>query len=134
MKNEEIKRIILLFEDKKIKAVEAIDQINKISNKNLTEDDLLSYWKHTTLDDFIKLLLTDSIVEWKSLNDEKSLNLIQEIIDNLEDDSLISKNSEGLEKRYNKPKGTVSDLVFIEGVNNPIEILKKLKENTVMLL
>ncbi len=82
-----------------------------------------------TLDEFISLILVSPITDWKNIDDNKALILIEEIIQNISKDAVIKRNSEALEKRYNKPYGVISDWIFIDDITNNKTILDKLKDN-----
>ena len=74
------------------------------------------------------------IYNWKQIDDKKALVLIKEIIVNLDNEEIIERNSEGLEKKYGKTKGTISDLIFIEDITDPNQILSSLKKQNIIYL
>ena len=128
--NRIIKNLIINYENKKSNLKDTIFKINKISYKKIDKNDLVNYWKYTSLDE----LLTKPIDEWEEIDDKESILLIQEILDNLTNDIIIDRNSEALEKKYNKSKGTISNWIFIDDICDSIKILDKLKKNDIILL
>lgn len=135
MNNKEIiKKLILNYENKKSNLEETIFEVNKISYKNVDTNDLVNYWKNTSLDEFIDQILVKPIEDWEKIDYEKSILLIRDILSNLTNDLIFDRNSEALEKRYSKPKGTLSDWIFIEDISDSFKILKKLKENNVIIM
>ncbi|WP_271406253.1 hypothetical protein [Tenacibaculum soleae] len=133
-KHEEIKKLILDFENHKTSLKTILPIINGIGNKKIDEYDLINYWKHTSLDEFINYILAKSIRKWDEIEDEDSLLLIKGIIDNLIDDQIIDRNIEALEKRYRKQTGSISDWIFMEDISDPLKILEKLKKQDDILL
>ena len=86
------------------------------------------------LEDFIDLITIDPIDNWQQLNQQHSINLISEILENIGNEALTTRNSEALEKRYSKPEGTVINLIFHKDLNNPEEIMNELKKETKIFL
>lgn len=133
-KHKKIKRIILDFEDGKVDIQQTLKLINDITIKRITKDDILEYWSYTSLDELIEILLIDPIEDWRDIDDDKALYLIDEIINNISNDVILERNSEVLEKRYGKPTGTVIDLICSEAEDDSKFILKKLKINDIIQL
>ncbi len=103
-----LKKIVTDFENNLLKVEDALDQINNISTKVVDKDWLLNYWTSTNLDDFIAIISTPEIENWRELDDESSLALIKEAMSNITSDAIFLRNSEALERRYSKPSGTLS--------------------------
>ena len=131
---QKLKQIIIDFEDNKLNINDAIKAINTISNEKITQHELLTYWNNSSLDSFILKLTEKQIDEWEEINDVTAIKMITEIIDNVDNDTIVDVNSSALEKRYRKPSGTISNLVFIDGIENPSTILYKLKKSDVITL
>ena len=131
---QKLKQIIIDFEDNKLNINDAIKAINTISNEKITQHELLTYWNNCSLDSFILKLTEKQIDEWEEINDVTAIKMITEIIDNVDNDTIVDVNSSALEKRYRKPSGTISNLVFIDGIENPHTILDKLKSDNVITL
>ena len=131
---QKLKQIIIDFEDNKLNINDAIKAINTISNEKITQHELLTYWNNCSLDSFILKLTEKQIDEWEEINDVTAIKMITEIIDNVDNDTIVDVNSSALEKRYRKPSGTISNLVFIDGIENPSTILYKLKKSDVITL
>jgi len=129
-----IKQLILDFETRKISADFALTEINKLSNQHVDIDWLSSYNGSMDLDSFVRILTISEIDDWQNITDDIATSLIVEILDNIEDEALIHRNSEALEKRYSKPTGRLSNWIFYENITEPIEILRLLKKNTSIAL
>ncbi|MDO4782140.1 MAG: hypothetical protein Q4A09_02860 [Capnocytophaga felis] len=134
MSKSELKRVIADFENGKFPVEEALDKIQKITEKRIDSYTLENYWRSASLDDFCDELLSHPIENWREITDSKALELIQEIIENIENDAVLQRNSEALEKRYGKEEGFVEDLIFNLDINIAEEILSKLKEDTILYL
>lgn len=133
-KYEIVKKIILAFEDNKITAREALKAILENTGKNLTESDLLNYWRSTELDSYVKRLIAVPISDWQQIDDKRALELIMEIFSNIGDDAIFEVNAEALEKRYSKSSGIISDWIFHSDIDNPHKILSLLKTDTTIIL
>ncbi|MHA7058268.1 hypothetical protein ACWGOQ_0013680 [Aquimarina sp. M1] len=133
-KLENVKSLILSFENDDKPPEVILQTINKLITKNLTEYELTNYWRSDNLEGFVKTLVAESISDWEAIDDDKALDLINEILSNVNDDSIISANGEALEKRYAKPSGTVCDWIFQDDISSSGEILKLLIKNSTLLL
>jgi len=131
---KKIKNLIIDFENEQITLKYALIEINKLSFKDITKIDLVSYSGYTTLHNFINSLIVVSIKNWNEIDDHKAIYLIDEILCNLNNDVVIDKNSEALEKRYKKPTGTITDWIFYQEITEKMELLKKLKTNDIIQL
>lgn len=129
-----IKKLILNFEEGAITSDDVVIKINKISTGKLDTYCLNNYWRAESLNDLVKRISVDPITDWKEIDDNKALFLIKNTIENFSDDGIIRKNSEALEKRYQKPEGTLNQLICYSNHNTPIEILNELKKDTVIRL
>ncbi|TSE03826.1 hypothetical protein [Aquimarina algiphila] len=133
-KNKAIEQVILNFEAKKTSSDQAINAIFQITKNKTTAYDLENYWRSFSLEEFVKLLATEAILDWEEINDDRAILLITEILENIGDDSILEKNTTALEKKYSKPKGTVTDWIFQDDINNPKELLQLLKKDNTILL
>jgi len=131
---DRIKKIILDYENKLISPEKALESINAVSNTLVDREWLDSYWNSMSLDEFVGLISIKPIENWKELTDIDSLKLIVEIFDNLTENAVIQRNMTALEKHYSKPEGTISNLIFYKDINDPTEILNRLKVNTSIAL
>ena len=133
-KKEEIKKIILEFEEGKVTLESTLLSISNISGKNIEAYELKNYWRSENLDSFVEHLTAMPIENWKDIDDQKAISLIQEILDNITEDPILLSNSEALEKRYSKPSGTISDYIFQDDISDANEILVLLKKEDTILL
>lgn len=129
-----ITKLILDYENHLISPEQALESINALSNTPVDREWLDSYWNAMSLDEFVRLISIQPIENWKELTDNDSLELIVEIFDNLTDSAVTSRNMTALEKRYSKPEGTISNLIFYQDITDPTEILNRLKVNTSIAL
>ncbi|WP_299527084.1 hypothetical protein [Winogradskyella sp.] len=127
---EKLESVIKDYEDDKISTDFALQKIHKISHKRISAYELDNYWKSKSLEDFIKQLAFKPIEDWALIEDNQAIHMINVILKNLDRDELIAEYGEALEKRYRKPSGTLSDLIFYDDLNNAELILKKLKTDT----
>ena len=131
---DKIKKLILDYEDNKLTSGVALEEINKISNTLIDKEWLDSYWNSMDLDDFVELISISPIENWNDLTEIDSLNLITEIINDVTKTAIVKRNMTALEKKYSKPDGTISDWIFHDDINDPDEILRRLKINTSIAL
>lgn len=133
MKKDKVKNIITDFEANKIDIMAALESIYKITQKRLEESRLRNYWRSESLDELIASITYEEYSNWKNIDDEEAIRLLGEIREYIGDGEILSRNTEALERRYKKPVGTVSDLIFHNEFSNN-KILSKLKEDSVTLL
>jgi hypothetical protein len=76
----------------------------------------------------------EPIDDWQAINDEISITLLEEMLLNLDNDELLERNGEALEKRYRKPTGTVLEYIFHEAILTSKDLLTELKKDTVIYL
>lgn len=129
MTDKEIKlrQIINDFENHKLKGQTAISQIQELTGEIIDIGYLSEYWASESLDSFVKKLLIEHITEWTKIDDSRAIELIEEIKRNASDDAIVLRNSSALEKRYGKPSGTVSEIMFQDDIDDSMKILEELK-------
>ncbi|MBL7762481.1 MAG: hypothetical protein JNL23_03555 [Chitinophagaceae bacterium] len=128
-KKANLKSLIELYENAQLDFKQVQLSVNEITGKTISEEEIKDYWTYTSLDNFCEMLLIEPITDWQDIDDAKALLLIEEVLDNVTNDALLTRNSEALEKRYRKPSGFLNDLVFHSDINSPNEILKQLKKD-----
>lgn len=134
MSFDKVKNIVQAFESKEISVEQAAEEINKISVKPVDIEWLTTYWNAIDLDEFVDLLTLPEIENWDKLDEEGSIKLIEDALENISRNALFQRNTEGLERRYSKPDGTISGWVFGEDITEPREILNLLKKDTTIYL
>ncbi|MDO5105757.1 hypothetical protein [Capnocytophaga sp.] len=134
MSKSELKQAIIDFEDGKTSADETLHKIKQISRQEIDLQRLENYWQAISLNDFCDELLSQPIENWQEITDNQALMLIDEILENIDSDVIINRNSEALEKKYTKEDGFVTELIFGLDMDNPTEILKELKKDTILHL
>ncbi|OJJ19933.1 hypothetical protein BKI52_15765 [marine bacterium AO1-C] len=90
--------------------------------------------EHPVIDYEIIDLSVNPIENWQTIDDKKVLELIQEMLNNTINDAILDRNAVALQKRYSKPEGTLIDMIFHQEMDNPQEILKELKKDTIIYL
>lgn len=90
--------------------------------------------EHPLIDNEIYHLNLGKIEDWKDIDEKRALEMITEIIENLDNDSILKYNSDALEKRYAKTTGWLIDRIFHNDVLNPEEILTELKKDDRIIL
>lgn len=132
-KLKELIAIIENWENGKLNLEKTLNNIYLLTGYQTDEYNLRTYWTYTSLEEFCEAFLTDSIDDWEDIDDERAKKLIKEIFDNLGKDGIISRNEEALEKKYRKPSGFVSDLIFQKDLEID-KILIELKKDTTIYL
>ena len=133
-KFQKAKQIIVDFENQKESLEGTKSSLKEFISKDISAYEISNYWRSESLDSFVKRLIASAISDWETIDDVRAIELINEILLNINDDSLINTNSEALEKRFSKPSGTVSDLIFQEDLTDSKVILERLKRNNTLLL
>ncbi|KXX71170.1 hypothetical protein [Flammeovirga sp. SJP92] len=133
-KSEKIKRLIIDFENDKISSEKALIEINKLSNIVVDNFSLQTYNSSMDLEMYVRILTIESIVDWQEIDDKRAIDLINEILESTDDDAVLHRNFEALEKRYSKPTGTLSDWIFHDDITEANELLLLLKKNTTIIL
>jgi site-specific recombinase XerD len=133
IKNE-IKRLILKFENEEITLKFALIEINTISPTKIDEYDLQNYSTSTDLDDFVEELSMPQITDWREIDDNEASKLITEIKENIINSALVNRNINALEKRYKKSQGIISDWIFYDDIMENEKILELLKKDTTITL
>ncbi|NME71253.1 hypothetical protein [Flammeovirga aprica] len=133
-KSEEIKRLIIDFENDKISSEKALIEINKLSNVVVDNFSLQTYNSSMDLEMYVRILTLESIADWQEIDDKRAIDLINEILTSTDDDAVLLRNFEALEKRYSKPTGALSDWIFHDDITEANELLLLLKKNTTIIL
>ena len=131
---EKAKRIVEDFESERIGIEDALCRLREITGKEIDAYSLANYWRAESLSSFVRDLCMPPIEPWQDLSEEQSLALIKELLENITDVAIYNRNSLALEKRWAKPLGTLSDMIFYKNLTDPLKILKELKNNTVIQL
>ena len=126
---EYLKKLILEFEDGKINFEFLKIKIQEITNKQIDENTLHSYYGWTSLDNFCELLVDKPIEDWREINDERAKFLISELLNNEITENIFDKNDETLEKKYGKSSGFLHNLIFWSENLTENEILEELKKD-----
>jgi hypothetical protein len=136
MTDKEIKlrQIIGDFEDRKIDAQVAIDLVKRLTGEEIDVGYLTEYWASESLDTFVEKLLIEHISDWQAIDDEKAIELIAEIQEDVTREGILKRNSTALEKRFGKSTGTLINIIFNDGIQDPKLILKELKKETRIFL
>lgn len=130
---DQIIRIVQEYEQGKRGTNETIKMIFEISGREVDRDYLDNYWRSEDLEGFASFLAIEEIADWEQIDDSRALGLIREMLDDLNNDLVIYRNSEALEKRFNKPEGKITNLIFDQNITDPEAVLSELKRNTTIL-
>lgn len=127
---DQIKNIVLLYEDDKITFEDASERIKNITGRIISKNVLDNYWKGQSLDEFISDW-SYSITDYQKVNDDKkALELINDILSNILNDSKVAQLSFLLEKSYAKSEGTIAEWIFTDDIDDANKILSLLKQDT----
>lgn len=130
---DQIIRVVQEYEQGKRGTNETIKMIFDISGHEVDRDYLDNYWRSEDLESFANFLAMEEIADWEQIDDNRALELIKEIFNDLNNDPVIYRNAEALEKRFNKPEGRITGLIFEQNITDPEAVLSELKKNTTIL-
>lgn len=133
VKEIRLRQIIADFEDRKIDGQVAIDAIKQLTGETVDIGYLTEYWSSESLDTFIEKLLVEHITDWQNIDDQRAIDLIIEIQNNVTRQGILLRNATALERRYGKSTGTVINKIFNDD-QDPASILKELKKETRIFL
>ena len=133
-KSKKVRQLIEDFEAGKISSEIALTEINEISNTEVDLSWLCSYNSSIDIETFVQILTIDPITDWKEIDDERAIKILNETLVSIGDDAVLQRNFEALEKRYSKPTGRISNWIFQDDITDPEELLSLLKTNTSIAL
>ena len=121
--------IIESFEDGTVPEAAALARLQEVTGQTVDPDWLRNYWRSESREDFVDRLCAEPIPNYERITDADALTLIAEY---LQTDSPGRRDSiaAALDRRYGKPSGTVSDLVFQRDISVPSTILDELKKDS----
>ena len=121
--------IIESFEQGTVPEAFALARLQEVTGRTVDSDWLRNYWRSESREDFVDRLCAEAIPDCERITDSDALALIAEY---LQTDSPGRRDSieAALDRRYGKPIGTVSDLVFQRDLSVPGRILEELKKDT----
>ncbi|WP_146088862.1 hypothetical protein [Neolewinella xylanilytica] len=129
----QVRSLIIDYLNDQISAEHTLRQIMDLTGKHISEYELNNYWRSEDLESFIDRLALQSL-DPKTIDDDRAIELLQSILDNLGDHALLIRNSEALEIKYRKPSGTVVNLIFYKEIEDVSSLLLALKIDTVTYL
>ena len=124
-KEKEMMQIVSDYEDEKISAEIAIQEFNKLSNREIDKFVLDTYWNAESLEEFVTRYAIEDVEDWSEIDDARAIALIQEVKENLGNMAIEERNILALEKRYAKPEGTLFGIIHEEEVEDILAFLKK---------
>ncbi|MEL6445620.1 MAG: hypothetical protein AAF089_14660 [Bacteroidota bacterium] len=130
----QVAEIVNDFEDGSLSVEDAASRIEIVTGRPVDPNVLRGYWGSESLEELARRLCTEPIQEWADIPEEQALSLIQQILDDPVDDALFARNVAALEKRFRKPSGTLSDLIFHNDNTDPAWILEQIRVDTVKYL
>ena len=129
-KKASLKSIIQLFESGHASLPTTLNSINELTGREIDEYEILSYSSYTSLDNLCEALLTDPITTWKKIG---AGSLIEEILNNKTNYTILFRNSEALGKIHNKTTGQVKEIIYPLLFSDEWTILQKLNVGAVIL-
>jgi len=102
MKNK-VKEIIEKFENGNLIKEDAISQLEKITKRTVDLEFLENYWRSISLGEYIGILTSKKIEDWKLIDDDSAIKYILEIVNNTySNDGRHDEVLKALSKRYKK--------------------------------
>ncbi|MDV7187917.1 hypothetical protein R3X25_11550 [Lutibacter sp. TH_r2] len=124
-------KLIENYENNLITADSTIYEFNKIANSPIDKFILESYWKSESIEEFVASYSYEEINDWKEIDDERAMNLINEYKENFGEKLITERIIKALEKRYSKTQGSLNEIIYEKTTT---EVLSFLKKDTVIRL
>lgn len=134
MNEHAVRKIIKDYEAAVLSPDKAIDEIARLTGKSVDGYFLENYWRSENLDDVVRRLCVNQVLDWNSIDDKKALELISEMRENICNEAIFGKNATALSKRYRKPEGKVRSIVGRIKSLNEVQVLAELKKDDVINL
>ncbi len=125
--------IVQSFEKGELPEEAALTAMEQILGRPVDASWLRNYWRSESLEDSIDRLCAAPIQNWASLTETESVSLIAEYLET-ESPGRQESIQTALERRFRKPGGTLSDLIFQRDLCDPVTILNELKIDTTIYL
>ncbi len=125
--------IVRKFESGELPEHNAISQLQELAGRPIDPDWLRNYWRSESTDSFIERLLATKLLDWQSITDSQAEALIAEYLDT-SNTARRDTIENAINRRYRKPSGTLSDLVFQRDISEPKRILEELKKHTTIAI
>ena len=125
----QVTAIIESFESEEIREVVALARIRELTGRDIDGDWLRNYWRSESIEDFVDRVCAEPIRDYERLTDADALALIAEYL-LTQSPGRRDSIEEALDRRFGKPTGTISDLVFQRDLSDPSSILEELKRDT----
>lgn len=125
----QVTAVIESLENEEITEAVALARIRELTGRDVDADWLRNYWRSESIEDFVDRLCTEPIRDYERITDTEALALIAEYLQTQSPgrgDSIET----ALCRRFGKPAGTVSDLIFQRDLSDPSRILEELKRDT----
>jgi hypothetical protein len=129
----QVTAIIESFEKGEVEEAVALARIRELTGREIDGDWLRNYWRSESIEDFVDRLCAEPIRDYDRITDAEALVLISEY---LQTDSPGRRDSieTALDRRFGKPSGTISGLVFQRDLSDSRTILDELKRDTKIYL
>lgn len=133
-KQHQLKELIQSWESGHKDLEALLHEIQQLTGEEVDPFILHTYSGAMDLEELCEELAMEPIHDWREIDDTQAMALIQEVLDSETKPAIRHRNEEALERRYDKPSGFVSGLVFEQDMDDPAEILEELMRDTVIRL
>lgn len=127
MNAEQIRAIILRFEQGEISADDAALAVNSLAARKTDAWEL----EHSEypIEEFIRDLVTPEIAEWRDITEETAHKMLARVFSEIDDHVYAYRATQALERRYGKEEGAVFGWIYSEDKSED-EIIELLKKDT----
>lgn len=125
----QVTAIIESFEKAQIEEAVALARIRDITGREIDGNWLRNYWRSESIQDFVDRICAEPIHDVERITDSEALALIAEYLQTQSPGRRDSIET-ALDRRFGKPTGTISDLVFQRDLSDASSILEELKRDS----
>src|SRR6266498_2693913 len=128
-KMKQVTMILKSFERGELPEREVVSRLKDLTGRLIDADWLRNYWRAESVEDFVDRLCAAPIENWQMITDSQAEVLIAEYLGGVSPGRRESIEA-AIDRRYNKPSGTLNSLVFHSDLHDPRQILNELKKDT----
>lgn len=122
--------IVQAYESGAITYEVAWARIRELTGQEIDRYTLDQYSCSQDVEELARRWCMPPIADWQAIDDTEALRLIREMLDDVCNLAVLERNWTALEKRYGKPSGTISGLIFHSEKPTAEGILAALRRDT----